>query len=27
MHFIDVCGGGYTSASKQLKAQLKELGA
>jgi len=27
MHFIDVCGGGYTSASKQLKAQLRELRA
>jgi hypothetical protein len=27
MHFIDVCGGGYTSASKQLKAQLKGLSA
>jgi len=25
MHFIDVCGGGYTTASKQLKAQLMEL--
>ena len=25
MHFIDVCGGGYTTASKQLKAQLQEL--